>query len=104
MNEKSENAVKTILALLFTSVLLLIIAIEPAHAGTTGTEFQQVYQTIRDWTAGYLGRAIAMASFIVGLGYGIMKASPIIAVAGVAIAFFIMVGPNVLDAIASATI
>ena len=104
MNEKSENAVKTVSALLFTSAILLIIAIAPAYAGTTGTEFQQVYQTIRDWTAGYLGRAIAMAAFIVGLGFGIMKASPVTAVAGVAIAFFIMVGPNVLDAIATATI
>lgn len=104
MNEKSEIVLKTVLVLLFTSVLLLIISITLAHAGTTGTEFEQVYQTIRDWTAGYLGRAIAMASFIVGLGYGIMKASPVTAVAGVAIAFFIMVGPNVLDAIATATI
>lgn len=101
MNNKS---VKTVSILLFASLLVLTITATSSYAGTTGTEFQQVYQTIRDWTAGYLGRAIAMAAFIVGLGFGIMRASAAAAVAGVAIAFFIMVGPNVLDAIATATI
>lgn len=88
-----------LVAVMFLSVLMTSVS----HAGTTGTEFKGVYDTLRNWTVGYLGRAIAMAAFVVGLGWGIAKSSPATALSGLAIAFFIMVGPNVLDAVASAT-
>ena len=98
----SHKRANIILLLLFACSLLLIAT--SAYAGTTGIEFEEVYQTLRDWTSGYLGRAVAMASFIVGLGFGIARSSPAAALTGIAIAFFVMVGPNVLDAIAAATI
>jgi hypothetical protein len=48
-----------------------------AFAGTTGTEFQTMYTTLLNWATGYLGKAIAVAAFILGAGIGVARSSPI---------------------------
>ena len=37
-----------------------------AFAGTTGAEFEELYQLVHDWATGYLGRAIALIFLLVG--------------------------------------
>ena len=41
-----------------------------AFAGTSGGEFQGIYEQVKDWTSGYLGKAIALFAFLLGLGIG----------------------------------
>ena len=85
------------------AALLLLIAFN-ADAGTTGTEFKGIYDKLKDWTTGYLGRSIAGFAFLLGLGIGVAKSSPIPAVAGIVFALFVSFGPSVLEGIATATI
>jgi conjugal transfer pilus assembly protein TraA len=61
--------------------LLLALGATSAFAGTTGTEFQTMYTTLLNWATGYLGKAIAVAAFILGAGIGVARSSPIPALA-----------------------
>lgn len=85
-------------------VLLLVMASQAAHAGTTGTEFQTMYTTLLNWATGYLGKAIAVAAFILGAGIGVARSSPIPALVGVVFALFMVYVPNIIDSIMTATI
>ena len=44
-----------------------------AHAGTSGTEFQDAYDLILGWLGGYLGRAIALCFFVIGIFMGVAR-------------------------------
>lgn len=75
-----------------------------AFAGTTGAEFQSLYQTLYEWVTGYLGRAIAIASFIIGAGIGLARSSAIPALVGVVMALFMFYIPVVINNIVAAVI
>ena len=85
-------------------LVLLLIAADMATAGTTATEFQSVYTKVKDWITGYLGKAIALMAFLIGLGVGVVKSSPLPAVAGVVFALFVAFGPTIIEGIATALI
>ena len=84
--------------------LLLALGATSALAGTTGTEFQTMYTTMLNWATGYLGKAIAVAAFILGAGIGVARSSPIPALAGVVFALFMVYVPTIIDSIMTATI
>ena len=85
-------------------LLMMLLASPDAHAGTTGTEFQSMYSTLLNWATGYLGKAIAVAAFILGAGIGVARSSPIPALVGVVFALFMVYVPNIIDSIMTATI
>lgn len=93
---------KLVIGVALAAVLLLIAF--NADAGTTGTEFKGIYDKLKDWTSGYLGKAIALFAFLLGLGIGVAKSSPIPAIAGIVFALFVAFGPAVLEGIATATL
>ena len=84
--------------------VLLALGATSAFAGTTGTEFQTMYTTMLNWATGYLGKAIAVAAFILGAGIGVARSSPIPALAGVVFALFMVYVPTIIDSIMTATI
>ena len=84
--------------------LLLALGASSAFAGTTGTEVQTMYTTLLNWATGYLGKAIAVAAFILGAGIGVARSSPIPALAGVVFALFMVYVPTIIDSIMTATI
>ena len=92
------------LQLLTPLALLLVFSASSAFAGTTGTEFQTMYTTLLDWATGYLGKAIAVAAFILGAGIGVARSSPIPALVGVVFALFMVYVPNIIDSIMTATV
>jgi len=92
------------LATIAPVALLLAIGATSAFAGTTGTEFQTMYTTLLNWATGYLGKAIAVAAFILGAGIGVARSSPIPALAGVVFALFMVYVPTIIDSIMTATI
>ena len=63
-----------------------------------------MYTTLLDWATGYLGKAIAVAAFILGAGIGVARSSPIPALVGVVFALFMVYVPNIIDSIMTATI
>ena len=66
-------------ALLAASAALVI-------AGDGGKEFEAVYEMIEGWATGTLGKIIALAALIVGIGFGLVRQSVIAAVIGIAMA------------------
>ena len=84
--------------------LPLALCAGSALAGTTGTEFQTMYTTMLNWATGYLGKAIAVAAFILGAGIGVARSSPIPALAGVVFALFMVYVPTIIDSIMTATV
>lgn len=87
-----------------TLIVALGLASSTALAGTTGTEFQDLYDLVHDWATGYLGRAIALIFLLVGLGVGIVRGSVMGAVGCLAAAMCLLIAPSVVEGILTAVI
>lgn len=99
MNKRGGVAQVVVLAVL----LLAVVAPAVALAGTADTEFQPLYQKFIDWVSGYLGKTLSIAALIAGLFIGIVRQSPLAAVAGVGTAVFAAYGPVVIQGLVGAT-
>jgi len=75
-----------------------------AMAGTTGTEFANMYNLILGWATGYLGKALAIAAFLFGAGFGVAKQTILPAVLGIVFALVFAVGPGIINGMLAATI
>lgn len=82
----------------------IIAATAPAFAGTTGTEFGGLYNLVKGWSEGYLGRTLAIAAFLVGAIVGFAKSTAMPALVGVVFAVLFGIGPGIIDGIASALV
>ncbi len=83
---------------------LFLVGMKAAFAGTDGTEFQLLYETVSGWASGYLGRAIALIFLLVGLGVGVIRGSIVGALACIASAMALLVAPSVVEGILTAVI
>lgn len=68
-----------------------------AFAGTNGTEFQEVYDMIVNWTQGTLGKTIAVGTFLVGMGIGVARQSLMPIVLGIGSGLALYYTPNIVD-------
>ena len=92
--------------------LLLALCAAPVWAGTAsgsgggngGQEFKQIFDLLTGWISGYLGRTIALAAFIIGIGMGAFKQNGLIALGGILFAVFIMTVPKIIDTMLTAVI
>jgi len=75
-----------------------------AIAGTTGTEFQAMYDLLLGWASGFLGKAMAIAAFLFGAGFGVAKQTILPAVLGVVFALVFAIGPGVINGMLTAVI
>ena len=89
-------------AILLASVLVLTAV--SATAGTTGTEFQGLHTMLTGWANGYLGKALAVAAFLFGAGFGVAKQTILPAILGIVFALVFAIGPGVIDGMLTATI
>lgn len=92
------------------AALVLLIALsaalfypEAALGGTTGTEFQSIYDKVKGWSTGYLGRLLALCTFIIGLGASIMRQTLFPALTGIGVALVVSLGPSLIEGIATGT-
>lgn len=81
-----------------------LVLAAPALAGTQGTEFQGLYNLVKNWSEGYLGRTLAIAAFLVGAIVGFAKSTAMPALVGIIFAVLFAIGPGIIDGIASALI
>lgn len=86
------------------AVVVLSLATGVAHAGTTGAEFQPMFTLLTDWIGGYLGRSIAIGAFIIGVGYGAFAQRYLVALGGIFVALLVLIVPQVLNNMLTATI
>jgi len=91
---------KTFFATLF--VVLGLVAL--AHAGTGGTEFSGIYDTITGWTQGALGKTIAVGAFLTGIAMGIVRQSIMAVVIGISTALAVNYTPSIVDSVVTALI
>jgi conjugal transfer pilus assembly protein TraA len=75
-----------------------------AFAGTSGSEFGVLYNLVKGWTTGLLGRTLAIAAFLVGAIVGFAKSNAMPALIGIVFALLFAVAPGIIDGIASAVI
>lgn len=83
--------------------LMLAACVAAVYAGQGGTEFNDVYQLLEDWSTGTLGKIIALGALIVGIGFGLVRQSVIAAAVGIAMALVLNFGPTVISGILTAT-
>ena len=81
----------------------LVLAV-PAFAGTSGGGFQSLFNLVKGWTEGYLGRTLAIPAFLVGAIVGFAKSTAMPALIGIIFAVLFAIGPGIIDGIASALI
>ena len=104
------NAVRTIQTQRLMTIgalgLMALMISEPSFAGTGGDAFTDVWDTLKDWTQGTLGRIVAGAMVLVGIVGGIARQSLM------AFAFALGIGggmglyntPTVVESVMSATL
>lgn len=93
--------------LLFYVGLVMFVGLmfaNQAHAGTGGTEFDDIWTTITDWTQGTLGRIIAGSMILVGIVGGIARQSIMAFAMGIGGGVGLYNSPTVVEAIMTATL
>lgn len=90
-------------AALAVVVVVALFSPDAALGGTTGTEFQGIYTKVKDWSTGYLGRLLALCTFIIGLGASIMRQTLFPALTGIGVALVVSLGPALIEGIATGT-
>ncbi len=93
---------KLIRNLMVSAGVLAVTA--PAFAGTTGSEFVGLYNLVKGWSEGYLGRTLAIAAFLVGAIVGFAKSTAMPTLVGIIFAVLFAIVPGIIDGIASALI
>ncbi len=88
--------------MIVAAILLLITNV--AMAGVTGTEFIAIYTLLSDWVSGYLGRTIAFAGMILGLGAAALSQRPVLGLVGLFFGVVVLILPTVLNAMLTAVI
>ena len=90
-------------AAFLAAVALVLFFPDAALGGTTGTEFQGIYTKVKGWSTGYLGRLLALCTFIIGLGASIMRQTLFPALTGIGVALVVSLGPALIEGIATGT-
>ena len=75
-----------------------------ALATAADTDFSAMVTQLTNWTDGSLGKALALAIFVVGMAAGVVRQSLMAAVAGIAGAMVLSYGPAIITNVFGATI
>lgn len=86
------------------TLALASLAAGSALAGSTGNEFAAMYNMLLGWATGYLGKAMAIAAFLFGAGFGVAKQTILPAVLGIVFALVFAVGPGIINGMLTALI
>ena len=99
----SEKAKKI---LIFGAIALAIVLVMSGtvQAGGGGGEFDEVWDTLEDWTKGTLGKIIAGALILVGIVGGVVRQSLMAFAVGIAGGMGLNYTPEIISAIMSASI
>ena len=57
----------------YAAVIALALTANVAMAATTGQEFKGLADMVTGWSEGYLGMALGLTAFLIGLAVGLMK-------------------------------
>lgn len=88
--------------LLVPTAMLLVLS-DQAIAGTSGTEFDDIWTTITDWSQGTLGKVIAGGMIVIGLVAGMARQNLMAFATGIGGGMGIYNAPTVIDAVVTST-
>lgn len=103
------NAVRSIQTLRLMTIgalgLMALMISEPSFAGNlSGDAFTDVWDTLKDWTQGTLGRIVAGAMVLVGIVGGIARQSLMAFALGIGGGMGLYNTPTVVESVMSATL
>lgn len=93
---------KLMLTVMLAAALTLFV-VPTVLAGVTGAEFQDIYDLVKGWTSGYLGKLFSVAFFLVGIAMGMFRQSLAAVGLGVGAAIAVHYTPTIIESIATAT-
>lgn len=82
--------------------LVVWLQAQTARAASDGSEFEGLYELVSQWSTGFLGKTIAVAFLLVGLGMGVIRGSVMAVVAAIAAAAALILLPGIVDAMFTA--
>ncbi len=88
---------------LAVAIGLLASAATEVFAATRGSEFNDVYDLVKAWATGGLGKTISISFLLVGLAIGILRGSVVSAVSCLAACVALLLGPAIIDSLFGAT-
>lgn len=102
----SLKSIFTVERIIFFTVIsaLLFLMMNSAVAGGGGDEFDEVWDTLEDWTTGTLGKIIAGAMILVGIIGGVARQSLMAFAVGISGAMGLNYAPEIVSSIMSASI
>lgn len=102
----SSNVIAATFPMLLSLTFVVFAAALPECAFAAGTDqdFQSLYDMLKNWSQGTLGRSIALMFLLVGLGVGVVRGSIMGAVGCLAAAMALFIGPQIIDNIFTALI
>lgn len=98
---RSTALMGVVAALLAVAVL---VAPEMAFAGSEGSELETIYNSLINWTQGYLGKLITLLFILVGLVAGVVRQSLMAFAVGIGAGIGIYNAPAVVNAVVGALI
>jgi len=101
---RSDRSVRYAACLVLACATILLLQ-APGHAGTAADGvFGGIYTTLSGWVEGALGKIIATAMVLVGIGMGVARQSVMAFVVGIAGGLGLFSAPTVMAAIFTGTV
>ena len=94
----------TIITLAAVFGTLVLATSDASFAGGGGTEFEDVWMTLEEWTQGTLGRIITLAIIVVGAVIGVVRQSLMTFAVGFAMGMGLYNAPLIINSVVSATL
>jgi conjugal transfer pilus assembly protein TraA len=83
----------------FAAPLALALLVTGSAMAGTDTTFDTIYNQVKAWAEGSLGKLLAVSAFIVGMGIGLVRQSVMAIVLGLAFALIMFYGPGIMESI-----
>ena len=80
----------------YAAVIALALTANVAMAATTGAEFKGLADMVTGWSEGYLGMALGLTAFLIGLAVGLMKQTIMTCIVGLGVGLAATLGPGII--------
>lgn len=104
MFKTMTNAAKKFALPMLAGAAVAGSALAAANNAAGDNTFSTITNTVNAWATGSLGRLLAIAAFIIGMGVGLVRQSAIAVVVGLAFAIILAYGPGVINGIFTAAL
>ena len=80
----------------YAALIAVALTVNVAMAATTGQEFKGLADMVTGWSEGYLGMALGLTAFLIGLAVGLMKQTIMPCIVGLGVGLAATLGPGII--------